>query len=127
MPTSSVKLDAVGRLGTVVILKVNVSSETIMRYKICLRTQIIWGSKAISKVQVGFPVRQDVLTSGYHLRRVSKLLAVENERTAVFVESMLRVVAHVHSGVNLFICLIVVLLSDNQVLINVILVRTDSF
>lgn len=125
MPTSSVKLDAVGRLRTIVVLIVNVSAKTIMSHEFCLSTQILGVPKAISIGHVGIPMRQDVLTSGYHLRCVGELLAIEDERTAVFVQGTLCVMAHVHSLVHLLVCLIVALLSNNQVLINIIFVRTD--
>lgn len=127
MPSSPVKLDAVTRLGTLLIAIVDVTTETIVCNIVCLSTLILQTPEIVPQAKVALLVGQDLLASGDHLGRVGELLAVQNERLAVLVQRSLSVVAPVLGCVHLLDRRVKDLHGSRQILINVILIGTDLF
>ena len=127
MSTCPVKFDTVGRLRSLLISIVDVTTEAIMSDKFGLRAQILHTTEVVSESDVALLVSQDTLASGDHLWCVGELLAVQNEHLAVLVHGTLCQVALVLGCVHLGDRSVKVLNSSRQILINVILVGTDLF
>ena len=115
--SSHSKFNTMGTLWLIVVSGVLMSTVPSM---------VVAAMESITNRQLSFAAGQDASASIVHLFCESELLAVKNKGVAVGIELGLGPNALLAASSHLNVCVEVGLLIDGVVLINVILIRTDS-